>query len=118
MSAINPGDTVRYVGPRKVTKGDELLVLAVYEDRFWGKTEEGKPLTYKMSDYEKVEPFFEAGKTYNCVGDTFEVRYVEEDGSGPVAIGILTSPSHRKGIWVTKRPNVFSCWDEDEVEEF
>lgn len=65
--------------------------------------------------FEKIEPFFEAGKTYrHRGGDTFAVERVDRDGDGGrVAYGLVTPPGVGKpAYWAmrTHRITTFSSW--------
>lgn len=66
MDRIEVGDTV--VSKGKATP-DRYEVLAVHAHQLWLKPEGGaSALSYLVCDFEKVEPFFEAGKTYERAG--------------------------------------------------
>lgn len=100
---FEPGDKVRHKDNHNRTG---LEVLAVRGDRFWGLPPSGNgPLTYRTEDYEKIEPFFGAGKTYvrEFDGASFKVKDVEEDQGGWVAFGLMSGGSLLKPTWLTKR---------------
>ena len=105
MTEIKPGDTA-------VSSGYTLKVLAVHEESglFWGLGRGGKPLTYSIASFTKVEPFFEAGKTYRYGSQRFEVEKTGEDSYGHIAFGVLQT-GH--STWHFQRS--FGGWEEVDV---
>jgi hypothetical protein len=107
------GDKIRHktpVGltPLRATEG-VYEVLGVHDVYVWRTSTTGMPVVGVAAVYEKVEPFFEPGKTYRRLAawsvvaqaeeviERFECAQVERNGSGsPVAFGRLTIPGWSK----------------------
>ena len=76
---FEPGDRVKSKGNDWAT----VEVLAVHGDRFWGLGSSGSgPLTYESKNFEKIEPFFEVGKSYAGYGFVFRPVRVDKGSRG------------------------------------
>lgn len=119
MTDWKKGDTVR-----SVRRPDYYVTVeAVHESsgRFWGIPQGGdSPLTYQISDFEKVEPFFEVGKKYKpckkykpyCGDGVFEPVRIDTDDEGrKFAYGCVTVGSGGQR-WRIKDASVFTLWTE------
>lgn len=96
--------TIKWVGDR----------VLVYTQQISGEPfEQAMSIAAFKQNFEIIEPFFEAGKTYTCAGDEFTVEYIENDAEGDVAIGKVTAPNGRF-VWRIKRKDSFPLWQEVE----
>jgi len=88
-----PDGRVFYIG--KVLTGDRV------GHELWGI----------FSTARKVEPFFEAGKTYrDHDGELFEVQHVSERYGKKIAAGWAKYPDMDDGYWISK--TMFGRWTE------
>lgn len=112
---IKVGDKVRHVDPIGGAF-KERKVLGVYGELLWIEGDGRQPWTTDARNYVKVEPFFEAGKTYRPGREsqaTFKVESIREDLDGestPVAIGVNTYHEDGKSFWDVRR--IFDGWEE------
>jgi hypothetical protein len=102
---FNVGDKVQHSG-----LSAQYEVLGVHDAYLWLQREGAGPYTGLAKVYEKVEPFFEAGKAYGRTvrwqniprPERFECTQVERNGSGkPVAFGRWTVPDAGIDRWLT-----------------
>ena len=113
VSEINIGDTVKAYG------SDDWIVVGQHSkwsfiDRSNGTSAPLSVLTEKLT---KVEPFFEAGKTYTPADGSswprFIVERVDKDSNGhPSAYGKQLA-QNGSYVWLRKGRVTFNTWRED-----
>ena len=108
MTDLKPGDKVNW-------EGAERVIVAVDGKTAWTRLAdfpEAMGRLLPLDNLKKIEPFFEAGKTYDRSGGgpRFDVEKTGEDSDGPVAVGMTTYPHSGRGYWTVR--HVFDGWTE------
>ncbi len=112
VAEINVGDKYYHHG-----LGRTLEVKYIGKTSAFVEDAHGNELRYLLStlrNAEKIEPFFEAGKTYRDRrdGEVFEVEFISEKHGTKVAYGYVKFPGDSEWLTFARVPDQFKYYEE------